>query len=138
MGHQQKHNVVQTFHCDICDSRFLNKFQLTRHKKTHSGNKSFQCKTCDTWFWSRSELKRHQQRHNGEEPFKCDSCESRFFQKSDLIMHQRRLCAGKKVNYESTFFVQCHQSTNKGKLHHQSTNGGDITSHEIDFKLEEF
>ena len=49
----------------MCEMRFRQKSNLTKHKKIHAGEKPFKCEICEKAFIQRGDLTRHKRRHQG-------------------------------------------------------------------------
>ncbi|XP_065565724.1 zinc finger protein OZF-like [Artemia franciscana] len=73
--------------CKICQKKFANKFNLTRHMKVHNGE--YECCVCHKIWFSKSDLSRHMAIHNGQKLYECDICEKRFSLQQNLAYHMR-------------------------------------------------
>ncbi|KAH7707266.1 zinc finger protein 84-like protein [Aphelenchoides avenae] len=75
--------------CPLCEARFSEKAQLTRHSVVHSEERPFACTQCSKTYKAKHQLKAHSVVHTGERPFKCPFCEDTFKYQSHLIIHRR-------------------------------------------------
>jgi hypothetical protein len=73
-NHVRGHNEKKQYKCEVCDRKFISKYELKNHKKQLcSQQKSFQCDECDFVAIGPQEQKLHAKIHNKE--FKCAKCE---------------------------------------------------------------
>ena len=63
---QNKHANKEVFPCDECESSFMNKKSLVRHKKSKHGPKisKFPCPLCGKLFSEKTNMKRHEKSHD--------------------------------------------------------------------------
>ncbi|XP_061114204.1 zinc finger protein 271-like isoform X3 [Conger conger] len=61
------------------------------------GEKLFGCDVCDTRFTQRYHLERHKRIHSGEKPYQCEGCH-KSFARTDRLLRHRRMCRVGGVN----------------------------------------
>jgi uncharacterized Zn-finger protein len=61
---------------------------LRSHTLTHTRETPHQCQMCDKKFRNGSNLTRHLGTHTGERPHNCTDCSATFADKSSLQVHQ--------------------------------------------------
>ncbi|XP_035237385.1 zinc finger protein 271-like isoform X6 [Anguilla anguilla] len=61
------------------------------------GEKLFGCDVCDTRFTQRYHLERHKRIHSGEKPYQCEGCQ-KSFARTDRLLRHRRMCRVGGVN----------------------------------------
>ena len=81
------HKNDKVFQCRQCNSKFLRKSDLEKHKMIHSERKPFKCSICNKQFNQSSNMLTHQRRHSGIRPFSCELCGKRFYRKVDVRRH---------------------------------------------------
>ncbi|KAH7707844.1 hypothetical protein AAVH_24917 [Aphelenchoides avenae] len=104
--------------CPLCEARFSEKAQLTRHSVVHSEKRPFACIQCSKTYKAKHQLKAHSVVHTGERPFKCPFCEDTFKYQAHLIIH-RRLHTGVKESscpecrkgFASKQLLEAHKAT---------------------------
>ena len=112
-----KTHVPKSFHCKICQKKFLSQKLLSNHetskicdisrrkcekcgkffsditrlknhiKSTHSGIKPWNCGICNKAFSELRSLKEHKLIHEPNRKFKCTICDKKFVQKNHLKYH---------------------------------------------------
>ncbi|KAI1892290.1 hypothetical protein AGOR_G00131820 [Albula goreensis] len=55
------------------------------------GEKLYGCDVCDTRFTQRYHLERHKRIHSGEKPYQCEGCQ-KSFSRTDRLLRHRRMC----------------------------------------------
>ncbi|XP_067661674.1 zinc finger protein 62 homolog [Haliotis asinina] len=88
--HMMQHSLYDSFMCDHCGKRFVDKGSLSRHKLKHSRNlrRDFHCKECNKSFTTNTYLKSHMRTHTGEKIHACDECDERFTFSNMLRRHK--------------------------------------------------
>ncbi|XP_046558271.1 zinc finger and SCAN domain-containing protein 2-like [Haliotis rubra] len=88
--HMMQHSLYDSFMCDHCGKRFVDKGSLSRHKLKHSRNlrREFHCKECHKSFTTNTYLKSHMRTHTGEKIHACDECDERFTFSNMLRRHK--------------------------------------------------
>ena len=110
--------------CPVCDQRFKQDVQLTRHLLVHStgSDKPYICRLCGKAFDHPSHLVCHERIHTGEKPFKCERCDRGFKTNNQCVVHQQThdnkrqfVCSicGKGFNRRS--HLACHERIHTGK-----------------------
>ena len=56
------------FFCNICERRFSQKTNISRHMMLHTGIRPYRCSTCEKGFIQSQSLRQHRLRHHPEEP----------------------------------------------------------------------
>lgn len=85
--HEQTHFRARNYSCDLCESRFLSKHDLSKHMFSHA-EKMFVCQICQKSFSRNIILKTHQEReHSQYIKFACDQCDKRFLEAEELQQH---------------------------------------------------
>ncbi|XP_065578618.1 zinc finger protein OZF-like [Artemia franciscana] len=95
--------------CKICQKKFANKFNLTRHMKVHNGE--YECCVCHKIWFSKSDLSRHMAIHNGQKLYECDICEKRFSLQQNLAYHMRAHIGNQPYECQickKTYTFKCH------------------------------
>ena len=54
-----KRKRTQQHECDVCEKRFSDSGNLTKHMRIHTNEKPYECDVCDKAFRTSSSLKRH-------------------------------------------------------------------------------
>ena len=74
------------FHkCDVCEKRYLDKYDLTRHVKTvHEGKigKSKECPFCHVYFQPKYLKKHISTVHEKQKKYYCDICAGKFLEQT--------------------------------------------------------
>ena len=87
-SHMTIHTDEKTYECDVCDSKFRQKQQLTTHKALiHYGVKKIKCTMCDALFSLQQNLKKHEEQHYRQEKFVCKECGVSFPKQLGLSVH---------------------------------------------------
>ncbi|CRK96195.1 CLUMA_CG009624, isoform A [Clunio marinus] len=95
--HQKTHSLgKRKYECEVCSSKFNDKWHLERHKQTHE-NAEISCEKCGKFFKNVYRLEAHQAYHNPPQ-YQCESCSKEFFTRSTLISHLRT--HSDKKNYD--------------------------------------
>ncbi len=76
--------------CEMCGSRFAQKWKLNRHKEGHDGNKPHVCNKCGDCFARRDKRNEHMRIHTDARFYKCDECLSSFGDRRTLSRHKNR------------------------------------------------
>lgn len=117
--HLRRHNNEKTYICEVCNEKFVTKWDYTNHNKLHKkphpykctesncnqefrhrkqyihhlrevhSIKPYECHICKKRFNTKYNLKNHIRIHTGEKPYKCGECGKGFKQKSALNVHIR-------------------------------------------------
>ena len=84
-----QHEEKNSLSCDLCDTQFAQKRNLSRHvKAVHEKITSFCCSICNKAFASKQILGRHVQSvHENTMPFCCSICNKAFASKQMLERH---------------------------------------------------
>ncbi|XP_038208175.1 zinc finger protein 782-like [Zerene cesonia] len=120
---------IYTYHCELCDKRFIRNKRYENHKRTHeseglscmSCDKTFKtkrglrehqknvhspwsfnetkCRLCGKVFKSRNSLKQHEIRHGERKLYICDVCGKKCLSKSYLKIHLETHNEKKERNY---------------------------------------
>ena len=72
------HTNEKPYECDVCEKRFSQSSNLTKHMRIHTNEKPYECDVCEKRFRTSSDLKTHMRIHTNEKPYECDVCEKRF------------------------------------------------------------
>jgi len=94
--HEKDTGHYYKFACDMCDKRFRQKIQLTRHEaQVHSNDSPYQCDRCDRKFKSEYSWKRHQSNDEVHEKMKnytpylnCEICGKQFERRRKWCLDQ--------------------------------------------------
>ncbi|XP_047523410.1 RE1-silencing transcription factor-like isoform X1 [Pieris napi] len=87
----RQHNRPKLVECDMCDSKFFSKSDLTIHQQRHSDETPFPCVACDHKFKRLILLKRHERLVHSDLPqHSCPSCPATFISVEELTSHQER------------------------------------------------
>lgn len=81
------HRAQQSFHCNVCDSKFGRKSSLTRHMLIHTGEKPFECNICNYKCTVKGYLQTHMRVHSSEKPFECNLCSYKSAVRGNLRTH---------------------------------------------------
>jgi uncharacterized Zn-finger protein len=84
-----KRKRTQQHECDVCEKRFSDSGNLTKHMRIHTNEKPYECDMCEKRFRYSGNLKLHMRIHTKEKPYECDVCEKRFTQSGSLNTHMR-------------------------------------------------
>ncbi|XP_060563430.1 zinc finger protein 808-like [Ruditapes philippinarum] len=83
-----QHAVDREFKCDDCNSIFLTRAHLVRHRRTHTGEQIYECEECNVSFRWKVSLHIHMRRHNNDyKRFECTMCNKYFLAKESLKKH---------------------------------------------------
>ena len=70
--HQLVHSAERRFACTMCDAKFAQPCNLTRHVgDTHKDGRRFSCSICAATFTRKESLEYHANIHLGLRPFVC-------------------------------------------------------------------
>ncbi|XP_065092495.1 zinc finger protein 595-like [Ochlerotatus camptorhynchus] len=84
--------------CVICDEQQSSRGQLDTHMvKVHGTEKKYACKLCNSRFANRANLSRHQSLHKEVKKFNCEFCAKTFHQKGAMENHRRNIHTGEKA-----------------------------------------
>ena len=87
--HKLKHEEIVSFVCDLCDMRFDEKEELTKHRKSH-GIRNIPCKLCGKVIGHRNNMKSHIQTHSEDRTFPCRfSCNKSFKTLQNRSVHEQ-------------------------------------------------
>ncbi|CAG4983908.1 unnamed protein product [Colias eurytheme] len=94
---QQNNDCLQipkknlTFHCELCDKRFIRHKTYENHKRTHKSDTSVSCVSCNKTFQTKKALKMHQKNAHSQWSFnetKCRFCGKVFKSRNSLKQHE--------------------------------------------------
>ena len=78
--HTKTHTNDRPHACNICDAKYIRKYQLEIHMRMHTGEKPLACTFCEKRFSWPTALRFHVKTHTGEKPYGCTQCDKRFIQ----------------------------------------------------------
>ncbi|XP_016924367.4 transcription factor Ouib [Drosophila suzukii] len=121
--HLQRHTGHKPFECDICQSKFYTKNDMSRHRILHSDARPYACRFCTKTFRSSSSKAIHERNHTNERPFQCHHCEKTFTASSSRQRHEMLHTDQRKYHCEicnQWFQRYSHLTLHKtSKLHQQ-------------------
>lgn len=83
-------NKNNSFICDVCGEKFLQKSLFSAHRARHVKQKEYQCTKCDKKFHVRSSLLSHMETHRLNKDYVCHICGNAFKSRHSLRMHAMR------------------------------------------------
>ncbi|XP_062557447.1 zinc finger protein 91-like [Armigeres subalbatus] len=90
-SHKSKVDRPRPYICNICNSTFTLKENLSKHKRIHSNDKRYTCSYCNKKFLHWASRRYHIDRcHTGEKKHVCEICGAGFCNSSQYILHSRR------------------------------------------------
>ena len=101
MAHRRKHSAsLNTFNCDVCESKFRTKTGLSIHIKfKHDKNLNVICTICNRVFKDAAILKSHMRTHLPDDEkflYECEICNKKMVNKWSLNYHIRTIHNGEK------------------------------------------
>ncbi|KAJ8682285.1 hypothetical protein QAD02_018077 [Eretmocerus hayati] len=85
--HTLTHMNAKPFSCEFCSKTFSQIDNLDVHRLFHLDSECFSCKLCGYQSKTKYSLSAHMHKHTGEKPFSCNDCDKRFIYKSTLTRH---------------------------------------------------
>lgn len=83
----------KNFECDLCQAKFLLRYDLKRHMIKHNTKRSFQCSLCERKFKAANYLKNHVEAVHKKFPerqFVCQICDRTYIHERHLVYHVRK------------------------------------------------
>ena len=128
-SHNQTHQNLKQFKCDVCDKRFNQISQLKNHAVIHidksiaevpSWAKPKQCDICQKMFSDSKSLKKHVQAiHSKLKPYICQVCGHQSARKAMLQLHVRQHTGEKPFNCDQCEYkTGDHNSLRRHKRRH--------------------
>eukprot|EP00092_Neocalanus_flemingeri_P016175 GFUD01017507.1.p1 GENE.GFUD01017507.1~~GFUD01017507.1.p1 ORF type:complete len:703 (+),score=185.25 GFUD01017507.1:177-2285(+) len=128
-SHNQTHQNLKLFKCDVCDKRFNQISQLKNHAVIHidksiaevpSWAKPKQCDICQKMFSDSKSLKKHVQAiHSKLKPYICQVCGHQSARKAMLQLHVRQHTGEKPFNCDQCEYrTGDHNSLRRHKRRH--------------------
>jgi uncharacterized Zn-finger protein len=78
----------KSYQCNLCPKKYSLKKSLATHTRLHTGEKLHTCEICNKIFKRICDFKTHKMSHAGERPFKCEDCDASFILLTNLIAHK--------------------------------------------------
>ena len=128
-SHNQTHQNLKLYKCDVCPKRFNQISQLKNHAVTHidksiaevpSWAKPKQCEICQKMFSDSKSLKKHVQAiHSKLKPYICQVCGHQSARKAMLQLHVRQHTGEKPFNCDQCDYkTGDHNSLRRHKRRH--------------------
>ncbi|KAI8433191.1 hypothetical protein MSG28_015283 [Choristoneura fumiferana] len=89
LRHMPIHNR-EVYKCEFCTKEYTNKAFYDKHMYMHSLEKKYQCEKCMKRFRTTSNLEQHKKSHLEVKPFVCDICERPFSIRGNMLKHKQR------------------------------------------------
>ncbi|CAH2236582.1 zinc finger protein OZF-like [Pararge aegeria] len=86
--HVLEAHTREKLECNVCFRKFVKQGHYEKHLLTHSTEKRFKCEECDKRFRTSSNLEQHKRIHLLVKPFQCQKCTRQFAVKANLAKHQ--------------------------------------------------
>ena len=78
---------LDKFTCDMCQSKFVDKYKLENHLRLHANLNIYKCNVCDKRYSSRRGLRGHLNLHTNPDKTKCKICQKVIPRPFDINNH---------------------------------------------------
>ncbi|KAL0822754.1 hypothetical protein ABMA28_004763 [Loxostege sticticalis] len=93
-NHVRKANF---FKCVLCEKKYSESSQLTRHEKTHLQNGRYQCPMCDMNYGLRNHFEAHLKGHSKIKDYICQFCGKEFLRLNSMHRHVQVCHGGHRI-----------------------------------------
>nr|CAH7715262.1 unnamed protein product [Callosobruchus chinensis] len=111
-----------SYHCTICDKKFITKTHVKYHAYCTGAPKPYKCEVCQKEFILRAQLDVHSYKHKNNKPHVCSVCKKSFSDRSKLSRHaavhstiKSFICSTCGNAYRSKESLRLHSVTHKSE-----------------------
>nr|CAI5864084.1 unnamed protein product [Callosobruchus analis] len=111
-----------SYHCTICDKKFITKTHVRYHAYCTGAPKPYKCDVCQKEFILRAQLDVHSYKHKNNKPHVCNVCKKSFSDRSKLSRHaavhstiKSFICSTCGNAYRSKESLRLHSVTHKSE-----------------------